>query len=186
MPDYTHTQLSFATGDAAVTDFKLRMSGQGISFSTPENDPSIPKDDADRQKYCRSLLGDMKDISRAQDSSSSDYKSCWAACPPGKYRHVDIETTCWEIVLSHRSVFLIMDFLLTIIDSYGEAPPGRTLRDIHPRPQLSVTIQASAHLTFQQCINVIGALMLEWKARNYGLTKGDALQSTVTAPPEAL
>jgi hypothetical protein len=70
------------------------MSGQGMSFSTPENDPNIPKIDAHRRKYCQSLVGALKNISHVQGSSSSAFKSRWAAGAPRKYQDVDIEITC--------------------------------------------------------------------------------------------
>lgn len=62
LPDFTHTQLYFATRDAAVTDSKLRVGGQGINFNTSDNDLSIPKDDVDGRKYCQNLISAMKDI----------------------------------------------------------------------------------------------------------------------------
>jgi hypothetical protein len=101
LPEYSHIGLAFSTRDAAVAAAAAkRVKDLEKSFTRVEQDTSIPQNDNDRQEAVQTLFGVMKDVSRAKDATSQAFKSRWAADSKRKYDDLEIETTCWEIVVS--------------------------------------------------------------------------------------
>jgi hypothetical protein len=117
LPDYSQMTLSFSTRDAAVAAAaRKRARDLEASFARRAKDTSIPQTDADRQEAVQTLFGAMKDISRAKDANSQAFNSRWAINAKRKYDDLEIETTCWEIVVSYLPG-PSQELILTITDS---------------------------------------------------------------------
>jgi hypothetical protein len=101
LPDYSHVSIEFTSRDAAMAAIAQKRAKQlEESFRRDEEDTSIPRNDAERQTAVRTLFGAMKDVSRTKDLNSRAFQSRWAEDSTLKYDDVDIEATCWEIVVS--------------------------------------------------------------------------------------
>jgi hypothetical protein len=169
LPDYSRVRLPFDSRGATALHSKQRLDALKEHFPNPATDLSIPDTDTGREDAVRLIFGAMKDISRAKDAGSNDFKSRWAVGAKKPYKDEDLAATAWEIVRLIERL-------------HREGPSTLSIRDEH----YDGSIVSSAHLTFKERLTVIATTCMEWKARNDGLIKGTTLETTVAAPLEAL
>jgi hypothetical protein len=169
LPDYSRVRLPFDSRGATALHSKQRLDALKEHFPNPATDLSIPNTDTGREDAVRLIFGAMKDISRAKDAGSNDFKSRWAVGAKKPYKDEDLAATAWEIVRLIERL-------------HEEGPSALSIRDEH----YDGSIVSSAHLTFKERLTVIATICMEWKARNDGLIKGTTLETTVAAPLEAL
>ncbi|KAF1846391.1 uncharacterized protein K460DRAFT_431409 [Cucurbitaria berberidis CBS 394.84] len=165
LPDFPHIEVQYATHDEALDDFKDRVKDLATYWTPPQNDSSIPRNDTERQAVVRTLLGAMRDTSRAADKIDSR----WTEDAPRKHNLKDIEVACWEIERLAERLHI-------------EGPSVLAIHDVN----FLKTVKHSEELTFGQRIRYIAVLFLEFKSRADGLIKGQTLHDIVGAPQEAL
>jgi hypothetical protein len=169
LPGYSQVQFSFDTRDAATSHSKQLRDKLKKHFLDSATVLSIPNTNVERENAAPQIFRARKDTSRAKDASSTDFNFRWADGAIKKYRDETLAAITWEIArLAERL--------------HRGGPSTLSNRDPHYFPQ----IEASAHVTFKERLNVIVTLCVDWKACNIDVIKGTTLETTIAAPLEVL
>lgn len=140
------------------------------TWSSPEDDNTIPKDDRAAKQYVKQLLTSMASTHNAIESKGKDnsYGRRWSGMPADPFYSVEkMALRCWDIVKK-------------TIKLHKEGPSALGCYD----QDFSKKIAATASWTFADRINSIAKLLETSKRRCDAAIKNESVTSLIGAPGE--